>query len=164
MTMQKSLLAATFAALPLMLCQPALASGPAAPAAQESTSLISSLMAQRGRNGLGAEHGFALASAHPGVEGTRIARVNHTYKGVRVFGSESVLVTGTRPDHERVRGRPPLGAGARGRDRCGPASGHGQRHRDRARQRRRAQHEDRGAARRTGDLSGHEGSAPAFGG
>jgi Zn-dependent metalloprotease len=101
MNLQKSLLAATFAALPLMLCDPAFASGPmmgspAASAAQDGAGVVASLMAQRGRNGLSSEHGFALAAQHPGVDGTSIARVNHTYKGVRVIGSESVVVTGAR--------------------------------------------------------------------
>ena len=98
MNLQKSLLAATFAALPLMLCEPVFASGHmmGGPVAQDGAGVIAALTAQRGRNGLGNEHGFALAAQHPGVEGSSIARVNHTYKGVRVVGSESVVVTGPR--------------------------------------------------------------------
>jgi Zn-dependent metalloprotease len=102
MNLQKTLLAAAIAALPLLLSDAALAgqlmSGPVAKSSQSSASVIAALMAQRGRNGLGNEHGFAMAAQHPGVDGTTISRVNHTYKGVRVYGSESVVVTGVRGD------------------------------------------------------------------
>jgi Zn-dependent metalloprotease len=103
MTLQKTLLAAAIGALPLLAMESALASGqmmagPVAKSAQSATSVISALSAQRGRNGLGAEHGFAMATQHPGVDGTMISRVSHTYKGVRVYGSESVVVTGSRGD------------------------------------------------------------------
>jgi Zn-dependent metalloprotease len=103
MNLQKTLLAAALAALPLLACESALASahmmgGPVAQSAQTSAGVVGALMAQRGRNGLGSEHGFAMAAQHPGEDGTMISRVNHTYKGVRVFGSESVIVSGARGD------------------------------------------------------------------
>ncbi|MFC6519928.1 M4 family metallopeptidase [Undibacterium arcticum] len=50
-------------------------------------------MSQRGNHGLVADHGFVVASEHPGVVGTKIHRVNHTFKNVRVWSSESVVVT-----------------------------------------------------------------------
>ena len=97
MNLQKTLLAAAIATLPLL----AAASGPhmggpVAVSAASKASVVGALEAQRGRNGLGAEHGFAVASQHPGQIGTTISRVNHTFKGVRVYGSESVVVTGSR--------------------------------------------------------------------
>ncbi len=103
MNLQKTLLAAAIAALPLLMCEPALANGqmmagPVAKSAQSSASVIGALMAQRGRNGLGNEHGFAMAVQHAGVDGTTVSRVHHTFKGVRVYGSESVVVTGSRGD------------------------------------------------------------------
>ena len=61
---------------------------------QDNASLIAQLMSQRGKHGLDSRHGFILAKQHPGVDGTAISRADHTFKGVRVFGSESVVVTG----------------------------------------------------------------------
>jgi Zn-dependent metalloprotease len=98
MKMRKTLLAAVIGALPCMIGAPALAAGPmmSSPIVQTpdtNAALIAQLAAQRTALGLDADHNFALASQHPGVQGTHIARVDHTYKGVRVFGSESVIVT-----------------------------------------------------------------------
>ena len=103
MNLQKTLLCAAIAALPLMAVESASASeqtmgGPVAVTASSKAGVVGALMSQRGRNGLGTEHGFAVASQHPGAVGTTISRVNHTFKGVRVFGSESVVVTGARGD------------------------------------------------------------------
>ncbi|MFL6656511.1 MAG: M4 family metallopeptidase, partial [Massilia sp.] len=100
MNLQRTLLASAIAALPLLLNGSAhgadMMSGPAVAVAQGGGSVVASLMAQRGRNGLDEEHGFALAAQHPGVEGTTVSRVNHTFKGLRVYGSESVVVSGSR--------------------------------------------------------------------
>lgn len=95
MTFQKTLLAASIA---LLLGAHAVAAplmGAPAPMAtpQEAAALIARLAATRAANGLDHNHGFAIAARHPGVEGTRITRVHHTFKGVRVFLSESVVVT-----------------------------------------------------------------------
>ncbi len=62
--------------------------GPAALA-----TLMGELTARRALNGMPSEHHFALASQHPGTAGTTVVRLDHTYKGVRVFGSESVIVS-----------------------------------------------------------------------
>jgi Zn-dependent metalloprotease len=98
MNFRKTLLAASIAALPLMMCGVATAGntmgGPVVQSPQDNASLIGQLMSQRGKYGLDSRHGFALAKQHPGVEGTTISRADHTFKGVRVFGSESVVVTG----------------------------------------------------------------------
>jgi Zn-dependent metalloprotease len=99
MTLRKTLLAATIAALPFMMSGAAHASpagSPAMQSQQDNASMIGQLMSQRGRNGLDNRHGFALGNQHPGADGTIISRVDHTFKGVRVFGSESVVVTASR--------------------------------------------------------------------
>ena len=119
MNLQKTLLCAATAGLPLLAIESSHASdqmlgGPVAVSAASKAGVVGALMSQRGRNGLGEEHGFAVASQHPGAVGTTISRVNHTFKGVRVYGSESVVVTGTRGDviSESVADRrSPLGRG-----------------------------------------------------
>lgn len=99
MNFPKTLLAASIALLPLVFCIDASAAGPlmAAPAAkaspQQAGALIARLAETRAANGLDHNHGFAIQSQHPGVVGTRITRATHTYKGVPVFQSESVVVT-----------------------------------------------------------------------
>lgn len=96
MNMRKTLLAASLGALPLIVCGVAAAapmmSAPVAQNAQARSQLVAQLAAQLPRHGLDANHGFAVYAAHPGVQGTQVMRVQHTYKGVRVFGSESVVV------------------------------------------------------------------------
>jgi Zn-dependent metalloprotease len=119
MNLHKTLLAAAIAALPLLASESAFASGqlmsgPVATSPQASASVLNALTAQRGRNGLGSEHGFAMAVQHAGVDGTTVSRVNHTYKGVRVYGSESIVVSGSRGEimSESVADRrAPLGRG-----------------------------------------------------
>ena len=81
MNLQKNLLAAAIAALPLLAGQSAFASGqlmagPVALSAQSGAGVVGALMAQRGRNGLGSEHGFAMAAQHAGVDGTMVSRVS----------------------------------------------------------------------------------------
>ncbi len=79
------------------LCAPALAlaaalmNAPMLHPPQMLSALIGELASQRAIGGLPAEHHFAVASQHPGVAGSVIVRLDHTYKGVRVFGSESVV-------------------------------------------------------------------------
>jgi Zn-dependent metalloprotease len=79
----------TATAAPLM-------SGPTVPNPALVAQLTSQLAAQRPARGLDQYHGFALVQQHPGVAGTQVVRTAHTYKGVRVFGSESVLVVDPR--------------------------------------------------------------------
>jgi Zn-dependent metalloprotease len=98
MKMCKTLLAAAFGSLPLVLTgQAAAGSSASAPVANSAQAkpepaLVAELVAQRPGRGLDANHGFVVASQNPGVPGTQVARVAHTYKGVRIFGSESVVV------------------------------------------------------------------------
>jgi len=65
---------------------------PRAASAQANAALVSTLAAARASRGLDSNHGFAVTRQHPGVQGTQVVRAAHTYKGLRVFGSESVLV------------------------------------------------------------------------
>jgi Zn-dependent metalloprotease len=60
---------------------------------QESAGLVARLTALENRQGLGADYSFRISSQHPGVVGQKITRAQHTYKGLRVLGSESVVVT-----------------------------------------------------------------------
>src|SRR5437764_15448350 len=91
------LLAPLGAAILLVLAAPAVeaaqaASGPiSAPAAlnpQARAALLSQLDARRAERGLDGRHGFAILAQHPGFDGTQVARVAHTFKGVPIFGSE----------------------------------------------------------------------------
>jgi Zn-dependent metalloprotease len=96
MNMRKTLLAASLGALPLMVCGQAAAaplmSAPVAQSGQSRAALVAQLVMQRAARGLDASHGFVVTAQHPGALGTQVARAAHTYKGVRVFGSESVVV------------------------------------------------------------------------
>jgi Zn-dependent metalloprotease len=100
MNFPKTLIAASIAVIPLFAAS-AQAAGPVmgAPVAQSQqqvSTLVAKLNATRASHGLNANHGFAVAAQHPGVAGTRITRANHTFKGVPVFGSESVVVSDDR--------------------------------------------------------------------
>ncbi len=98
MNLRKTLLAASIAALPLTMCVPVqagqLMGAPTVQSQQDNASLLAALNSQRGKSGLDSRHGFVIGKQHPGVEGTTISRADHTFKGVRVFHSESVVVTG----------------------------------------------------------------------
>jgi Zn-dependent metalloprotease len=94
MNICKTVLAASIGALCLMAGAGAapMMSPPAVPNAQSQAALLTQLASQRASRGLDANHGFAVAAQHPGIQGTQVIRARHTYKGVRVFGSESVVV------------------------------------------------------------------------
>ena len=104
MNFRKTILAASIAVVPLFLASAAFAAGPmmAAPAAQaspqERASLVAKLAATRSAHGLDQNHGFAVAAQHPGASGQKITRAAHTFKGVRVWQSESVVVTDASGD------------------------------------------------------------------
>jgi Zn-dependent metalloprotease len=107
MKLQKTILVASVAVVPLLLCAAAGAAGPgsagpgaslmmaapAVPVPQEVALLQGKLADARVKYGLDEDHGLMLATQHPGADGTRISRFAHTYKGVRVFQSESVVLT-----------------------------------------------------------------------
>ncbi|HEY0587121.1 MAG TPA: M4 family metallopeptidase [Pseudoduganella sp.] len=98
MNLRKSLLAAAVAAS----FAPAFAgvlpdnmmAAPAQPMSLEAKANVAArLDARRSAAGLDSEHGYKLREQHPGANGQRILRADHTFQGLRVFGSESVVVT-----------------------------------------------------------------------
>ena len=60
------------------------------------TQVVSQLVARRPAVGLDTDHGFKVMAQHPGVQGTHVVRAAHLYKGLRIFGSESVVVLDAR--------------------------------------------------------------------
>jgi len=98
---------ASAAAIPAASASVAAMSAPVAESPQSRAALLAQLEARRAERGLDARHGFAIVNQHPGVQGTQVARVAHTFKGVRVFGSESVVVldTGGRIQSESASDR-----------------------------------------------------------
>ena len=93
MNLRKTLLAASIAAMPLMVTTPAAAATPVAAVTPQDQSLLATLAQRDTQRGLGSDNNFRLANQHPGADGQKITRVQHTYKGLRVFGSEEVVVT-----------------------------------------------------------------------
>lgn len=67
-------------------------SAPKIPSPEARAALVSKLAQARAERGLDNNHGFTVALQHPGVQGMQVVRAAHTYKGLRVFGSESVVV------------------------------------------------------------------------
>ena len=98
MKIRKTLLAAALSGLPLLAFNAAGATPMMSPAVLQSpvqaAALLAALGAQRTVRGLDADHNFVISREHPGADGTQIARLDHTYKGVRIFGSESVVLLG----------------------------------------------------------------------
>jgi len=103
MKLRKSLLAAAVAAS----FAPAFAgvlpenmmAAPAQPMSLEAkANLAARLESRRSAAGLDSEHGYKLREQHPGANGQRILRADHTFQGLRVFGSESVVVTDENGD------------------------------------------------------------------
>ena len=107
MNLRLTIVAASIAALPLMattadaatpLPHTLMAAPVTLASPQENASLVNKLAAQARSRGLNTEHGFAVGAQHPGVSGTRVSRVQHTYKGLPVFGSETVVVSNSAGD------------------------------------------------------------------
>jgi Zn-dependent metalloprotease len=71
----------------------ALMAGPVVSSPQDGAMLVATLNGTRGKYGVDQDHAYLLKGQHPGEAGTKISRLAHTYKGVRVFQSESVVVT-----------------------------------------------------------------------
>ena len=98
MKLRKTLIAASLAAIPMMLAGQAVAGqkmmgDPVAAVASDEAALVGKLKAAHGKQGLDDDHGYKVEKMHAGVRGTKVSRLAHTYKGVRVFHSETVLVT-----------------------------------------------------------------------
>lgn len=93
-TFPAALLGAALLFLPLS--QPLLAaptmSAPTTLSSQARSSVLAQLTGQRQAKGLDNDHHYRITAQHPGVNGTQILRAAHTWKGLRVFGSESVVV------------------------------------------------------------------------
>ncbi|MEN3276177.1 MAG: zinc metalloprotease ZmpA [Massilia sp.] len=94
MNFRTRLLAAPLGVLIASSCAQAapMMSAPKAPSSQADAALVSKLAQARAAHGLDDNHGFTVSLQHPGVQGTQVMRAAHTYKGLRVFGSESVVV------------------------------------------------------------------------
>jgi Zn-dependent metalloprotease len=67
-------------------------SAPVAATPQSRAAIVAQLEARRAQRGLDARHGFAVLAQHPGMGSTQVVRVAHTFKGVPIFGAESVVV------------------------------------------------------------------------
>jgi Zn-dependent metalloprotease len=80
------LLAMPASAAPLM-------SPPTTQTSNFTAGLAAMLTAQNAALGLDANHGVVFVRQHPGAQGTQVSRFDHTYKGVRIFGSDAVVVT-----------------------------------------------------------------------
>ncbi|QGZ39738.1 Zn-dependent metalloprotease [Pseudoduganella flava] len=102
MNLRMTLLAAVVAALPYagasaqtgaMLPESLMAAPAQEMSATVKANLENRLAARRAAAGLDEDHGFIVSKQQPGERGTRITRAQHTWKGLRVFGSESVVVT-----------------------------------------------------------------------
>ena len=76
---------APLAAAPIM-------SQPTTLSATAKASVLGQLAAQRQAKGLDPDHHYKPTAQHPGANGTQVLRAAHTYKGLRVFGSDSVVV------------------------------------------------------------------------
>ncbi|MGZ3184445.1 MAG: M4 family metallopeptidase [Telluria sp.] len=97
MKLRKTLLAASIAATFVggaAFADPMMAAPVNAQAAAHSNALIAQLASKHGQD-LDADHGYKIRAVHPGLGHETITRADHTYKGVRVFGSDSVIVSDT---------------------------------------------------------------------
>jgi Zn-dependent metalloprotease len=92
-TLPGALLGAALLVLPLSqaLAAPTM-SPPTKLSATAKSSVLAQLAAQRQAKGLDNDHHYRITSHHPGANGTQIVRAAHTWKGLRVFGSDSVVV------------------------------------------------------------------------
>ena len=85
MKIRKTLIAAAIAVVAAQAGAASMMASPVAFSAQEKARLLATLNSERGKFGLDTDHGYSIASQHPGAAGQAISRVNHTYKGVRIF-------------------------------------------------------------------------------
>ena len=93
MNYRLTLLAASLAVLstaPAIAHETMMGAPVAAASPQQINSLTATLAAQ---TGLGSDHGFAVKAEHPGTFGTKITRLHHTFKGVPIYHSESIVVS-----------------------------------------------------------------------
>lgn len=88
-------LAAAILLAPGVVAAPMMA-GPGKLDSKAQAQVLEQLGARRPAIGLDADHSYRVVAQHPGVQGTHVMRVAHLYKGVRIFGSESVVVLDAR--------------------------------------------------------------------
>jgi len=102
MNLRLSIIAAAIAALPALhagaqtrgVLPESLMAAPVEPMnAAAKANLENRLAVRRAAAGLDDEHGYKITVQHPGEAGTRITRAQHTFKGLRIFGSDSVIVS-----------------------------------------------------------------------
>jgi Zn-dependent metalloprotease len=102
MNLRLSIIAAAIAALPALhadaqtrgvLPESLMAASVEPMNATAKANLENRLAARRAAAGLDDEHGYKITVQHPGEAGTRITRAQHTFKGLRIFGSDSVIVS-----------------------------------------------------------------------
>ncbi|MDB5755829.1 MAG: hypothetical protein JWR56_2257, partial [Massilia sp.] len=96
MNILKTLPAAILLALPWLVSASAatpLMSAAVIQSPKQSDAMAATVAAQNAGLGLDADHGFVLSKQHPGAQGTQVWHFDHTYKGVRVFGSDSVVIS-----------------------------------------------------------------------
>jgi Zn-dependent metalloprotease len=86
MNLQRTLIAAAIA----------LAATQAYAGSVNTDNVVNALNAERVKNGLDNNLSYAKGVEYPGPEGLKVSRLNHTYKGIRIFGSESVVTTDAR--------------------------------------------------------------------
>ena len=90
-TFPAALLAAMLLA-PLASQAAPMMSPPTTLSAKAKSSVLAQLAAQRQAKGLDADHYYRITAQHPGMGGTQVLRAAHTWKGLRIFGSDSVVV------------------------------------------------------------------------
>lgn len=91
MKLRLTLLAASLAlaATPVLAAEQMMAGPTVLASAQQNAGLVAQLKAA---HGLEADHSFKVNSEHPGAAGTKIVRLSHTFKGLRILQSESIIV------------------------------------------------------------------------
>ncbi len=92
-TLPNALLGAALLLLVQLPLQAAPTMSPPPPlSATAKSSVLAQLAAGRQAKGLDTDHNYRITAHHPGANGTQIVRAAHIWKGLRVFGSDSVVV------------------------------------------------------------------------
>ncbi|WP_026354655.1 M4 family metallopeptidase [Massilia niastensis] len=95
MTPHTTLRAALLAAA-VLLAHPSFAAPVMSPPltldAKAQAAVLGQLASLRPSHGLDPDHFYKVTAQHPGVQGTQVVRAAHTYKGLKVFGSDSVVL------------------------------------------------------------------------
>jgi len=95
MTPHTPFAAALLAALlfaPLATQAAPMMSPPTTLSATAKSVVLAQLARQRQGKGLDKDHYYRITAQHPGPSGTQVLRAAHTWKGLRIFGSDSVIV------------------------------------------------------------------------